>query len=197
MKTVRITALALGFCLALSARADATDFKLGSYSVTLNSGGSGLQLWTSNLLEEADKTFSLNSVGQSYETELFRIGTSEVSLDGDDLMPNPISVALSFVAPPPGFAGAAGGLTGAAWFIVNFGYVVWDNPAILAFGDGGLLGVSLTSTAFGLPGYSDIRATFTLLQADSRTVPEPGTLALLGLGAALGLSRSRRFRQSS
>ena len=144
MKTMRVAGLVLACCLAVSARAGATDFKLGGYDVSLNTSGSGLQLWTSNLLGEADKTFSLTDVGQTYETALFRLGTSEVSLDGDDLVPIPITVALSFVAPPPGFSGATGGLTGAAWFIVNFGYVVWNSPAtIAAWRAGGGLGEAL------------------------------------------------------
>ena len=44
-------------------------------------------------------------------------------------------------------------------FLHSFGYVVWNNPAVLSFGNGGLLSVSLSNAVFGLPGSTAISAT--------------------------------------
>jgi hypothetical protein len=190
-----LPALAALFTLAIAVPAQATSFRLDSYSVSFNDNDPGLVLWTLDL-PGVPTLFDLNTVGESFTTALFRIGTSEVALNVDDLLPKAIDVAFNFGLPEPGYAGSAVGLTGAAWFLQSFGYVVWDDQLKLAFGNTGLLGVNLSDAVFGLPGKADVSATFTLLRADSGTpapVPEPSSLALLGMGvAALAAARKRR-----
>jgi PEP-CTERM motif len=79
----------------------------------------------------------------------------------------------------------------------NFGYVLWENPLTLAFGQTGLLGITLTNATFGMPGSADIGATFKLLRADTatvvRSVPEPSAAMLLCVGVVAVLLCRRRF----
>src|ERR1700741_2233754 len=156
--------LALGLSLAIllvAAPARAASFTLSSLNVNLNQGGLALN-WTSLL--SGPLSFNLNNVGQSYTANLFTLSTKQNSLNLQSLVPHTINVGLGFTAPPPGFSGSKHGLTGAGWFLVNFGYVEWNNPSIMSFGTTGLLSVSLTNATFGLPGSATIAATFKLLQ---------------------------------
>ena len=83
-----------------------------------------------------------------------------------------------------------------AWLGSSFGYVHWEDPIQLAFGpaSAGLLEIALTNVTFGLPGYSSVVGTFTLRGEPPTSVPEPGTLALLGIGAATAALRRRQLR---
>lgn len=167
--------------LAASTPAHAAVFTLDSYDVVFRSHDPGLVLWETDLLN-APATFTLNTVGQTYTRNLFRIGTNEGSINWDDIIPYEIEVDFNFTSPPPGFGGTAEGLTGAGWFREAFGYVAWDNPLVLTFGNTGQLGITLSNETFGLPGYANISARFELLRNDSSSVPEPTTMTLMGLG---------------
>lgn len=183
--------------LFVAAPARAATFTLDSYTVKAHTTDPGLVLYANNLIDLAGLkvlSFDLSAVGQSETFELFTLGTKENALNGDDLIPYDIEVDFDFTEPLPGFGGEANGITGAGWFLSNFGYVAWDNPAVLAFGSYGLLGVTLENATFGLPGSTKIDATFTLLRADRPTaVPEPSSAMLFGFGAlAMGAIRRRR-----
>jgi hypothetical protein len=192
--------LVLGILL-IAAPAHAALFTLGSYNVAFNMNDPGLVLWQQSLLG-TPTSFSLATVGQSFTTALFRLGTNETSLNLDDLIPHGISVGFGFTSPPPGFGGTAHGATGGFWFKKGFGYAIWNNPLVLSFGNTGLLGISLSNATFGLPGSAIISATFELLRADSAPpvpplqVPESSSAALLGTGLmiALGFAFLRRRR---
>ncbi len=172
----------------------AANFTLKSFDVTLRDADPGLVLWETPILG-TPTTIELNSVGSAVTKQLFRIGTGEEALNVDDLVPYAISVAFDF-SYPGNFAGTALGMTGAGWLFKDFGYVTWDNPLKVAFGNTGLLGITMTNVTFGLPGSARVDATFTLLQEDKPT-PEPGTALLLCIGAtSAALARRRRTIRS-
>jgi PEP-CTERM motif-containing protein len=171
---------------------EASAFTLNSYTVNVHTTDPGLMLWEKNLLATPDP-FNLNQVGDTFTQNLFQLGTDEKALNLDDIIPYSIAVGFNFVAPD--FKGTTQGITGAAWWGQSFGYVLWDNPLTLAFGQTGLLGITLSNATFGLPGSAVISATFKLVRADTatipRSVPEPSSLMLLGVGA-LGVLVYRR-----
>lgn len=179
----------------------ASMFTLQSYTVSLHNADPGLVVYSRDLLPEPSN-FVLNTVGQTYSTALFKIGTRETALNFDDWMPYGINVNFLFSQPLPTFGGNTNGITGAGWFgkqIGTVGYVGWDNPLQLSFGTTGRLGVTLSNEVFDLPGEATITARFQLLRADAATgpppqaVPEPASLLLFGLGITLA---SRKLRQT-
>ena len=181
--------------MAAATPAHAAIFTLSSYDVIFRNHDPGLVLWETDLLA-APATFTLNTVGDSYTRQLFRVGTNEGALNTDDVVPYNIEVDFTFTSPPPGFGGTAEGLTGAGWFLQSFGYVAWDNPLVLNFGNTGQLGITLSNATFGLPGSAVISASFQLLRNDSGTasVPEPATMTLMGLGLIGAAAHFRRRR---
>jgi hypothetical protein len=179
--------------------AQASVFTLDHYDVLLNTSDPGLVLWSRDVLPDGYQ-FTLNTVGQSTTVNLFQIGTRETQLNWDDLVPETINVSFAFSSPPPPFDTEADGITGAfQWGSATnpFGYVVWDNPLLVAFGTTGLLGITLEHETFSLPGSAYVSATFTLLSEDTggspTPVPEPSTMILFGSGAAAMALRRRRL----
>jgi hypothetical protein len=189
-----VFALAL---LAFAAPARAELFTLSTVNVNLHTTDPGLVMNWNNLVT-APVSFALNSVGQSFSTAVFRVGTAETALNWDDLIPYSIVASLGFTAPPPGFGGGVNGISGAGWLFHGFGYVVWNNPVILNFGSTGQLAVYLSAATFGLPGSATVTATFKLLQANSGSpspvsVPEPTSLALLTSAVVAAAFARRRI----
>src|SRR5262245_33864849 len=87
--------------LAAPRAAQSSVFTLDSYSVTLVTTDPGLVVWEKGLLVYPF-TFPvpLNTVGDSFTTKLFRLGTNETALNLDDLQPYTINVNFQFSAPP-------------------------------------------------------------------------------------------------
>jgi PEP-CTERM motif-containing protein len=180
--------------LLLAAPVRAAVFTLDSFNVNLHTTDPGLVLFEDSHLAPYTQ-FTLNNVGDSQTLTLFRIGTRETALNGDDLVPYDITVDFQLSTPPPPFGDTANGVTGAGWFLGSFGYVIWNNPLVMTFGNYGQLAISLENETFRLPGSTYVDATFTLLRADggSTAVPEPASALLFGVGAvAIGVIRRRR-----
>jgi hypothetical protein len=196
-----VVALVAGLLVLVSTQAaHAISFKLEDYDVTLRQSDPGLVLWERDLLEDPYE-FDLSAVGETETVSLFRVGTKETALNFDDLIPRSIDVEFSFTAPPPAFGGNAAGITGAFWWGDSFGYVLWNNPLVLAFGNYGLLGITLSNATFDLPGSASVFATFELLRADGNgsptPTPEPSAALLLLIGLGIFLVSRRRAILSS
>lgn len=197
-----VVALAL---IAVPAMVEAAPITFsGSYGVTANNSGPGLEVQTQNLLSDP---FNIDlSLGGSATKNLFKIWTDEETINPDDGNAKDITVHFAFTAPPPPFGGNVGGGTvGEAelFGIIQYGKVTWDGPLTLNFGPNGdgILVITLSDEIFnyGFFGLNDgkrwgaiVEATFELTQLPT-PAPEPASIALLGAGL-LGLGFVRRRR---
>jgi hypothetical protein len=179
--------------MAWSIPAYATDFT-GTQTPTVHSSGPGLLINTQSITPNLQ--FTLNTVGQSVSSNLFKIYTNETDVGSDDLVGKPISVAFNFTS--PAFGGVLEGTTfGQSFFgLFENGAVHWNDG-----GNGGQLQIHLNDTTFnsgafgldeGIREGGTVTADFTLLSLTS-AAPEPATWAFMifGFGAA-GYSLRRR-----
>ena len=210
-----VCALSLSWALlAFAGPANAISFT-GTFNITSDAATDpSLVIQTNPTLgtNSAPINFNLTTVNQSIVfNSLFKIGTPESALNiSDDFAHKSISVAFSFTAPSPPFGGPVTGETHGGIFFSPFvigGTVQWDSPIQVAFGVGGLLGIQLTDTTFGLgsngqPDFEDVKATFTLLALSTQggnegATPIPGALPLFASGGSLlGLIAWRRKRKA-
>lgn len=142
--------------------------------------------------------FTLANVGDTFTTNVLRIGTNESSVDLDDFAQSPVSATFTFSS-PLGAGGTASGSSQGFYRLVSScgiaaggcGQVQWTNPTIFNFGNGGAFSVRLSNVEFGTPGSANVAARFELL---ANSVPEPATwgLLILGFGLIGGALRSQR-----
>jgi hypothetical protein len=184
------------FSLCSLGAAHASSFTLASFNVALATADPGLVLyWVP--IQPVPVTFELNNAGDSWTSDLFRVGTTETWSNMDDKVPRDISATFDFSNPDVTMEDS-GHSVGRTFFFFSWGEVRWDDPIYFDFGNTGRLSLDLNDVTFWTPGFATVQGTFTLTQADTPDpVPEPGTLILMGsglLGLALAGSR-KKFRK--
>jgi hypothetical protein len=172
----------------------------GSYTVNALGADPGLVIRTATLSERLELDLE---PGKWKTVKLFDIWTDETAVNfGDDFAAADISVAFDFGA-PIAKGTVTGTTTAATIFVASKGVLRWDGPAEIAFGDGGLLRVSLGNEIFNgglglglMPGRqhgATVHAKFRLVSEPVSQVPLPAGLPLLA--SAMGgifLLRQRR-----
>lgn len=200
-----VSAALLTAAVVLPSLASATMIS-ASYQVNLNENDPGLVVDSQDV---ADNPFSLDlNEGESATFKLFSIWTEESWVNNDDEVPQAISVDFSFTLPEV-LGGSVNGETVGYSVLGGFyqeGQLTWDAPLELSYGanNDGLIRVTLHDATFneGFFGLHDswcygakVKATIELVAEATHQVPEPATVALLGLGL-LGMGLRGRRKES-
>lgn len=184
---LKTCALAAAFAAGSAAAAVAATFN-GGFTI----GGSAFSapgLVVNAGPASGSASFNLD-VGQSVTFDLFDIWTNDTFVSGSDTTPQSIAVDFSFAQ--IGASGTVNGTTtGTNAFLFQYGSVNWQAPLQLAFGNGGLLSISLSNEIFnfGLFGLNAGAANGATVQATATYVsaPAPVPLPAAGLGLLAGL----------
>jgi len=197
--------------LAFSSAASAVPFTITTAQFSPGAGyGIDPDEGTGTLLDLRFSTSAFSAqnfiLSAAYQSFTFNFGTIDLEepnahsgIRADEMDGLGIAATVTFTA-PTGLAQtitANGTATPGSVSDSQVDYIVDWSPVTVPFGNGGSFLISLTDMSFSGRGGLLQTATVTLLDAgdevERTSVPEPGTLALLGVGlAALGLSRRRK-----
>ncbi len=180
-------AVAAGLGSAVQANATAVLFDLAPESTVLltnfqGMGGAPTLIVNPNLGSES----ALLKAGETWKIDLFSIAFPLVGTGSGT-----ISAFLGFEN-PAGAPDINNTATGSFWsFILNVGDLTWTTqPGQFSLSDGTKYSVAFENLSGATFGRSvDVHAFLTL---DTEPVPEPGTIALLGLGVLGVMLASRR-----
>lgn len=144
----------------------------------------------------AGRIYNLNE-GES--TEIFDF--LHVTVTGNGVVGGLINSELDFIRPDATAEGVLGGFAVLLGWVSGGTLTVLNDPAPIAFGDGGWFDVDFfgfSDSCYNCSSlYGVVTAQISLLKAPRTSVPEPATLSLLGAGLlALGFSRRRKRAQA-
>ena len=190
-------ALGLGAMLVtlapLSADAALVNYQIGSVDVAINGSDPGLRLFVDDSVLNTS-VFALND-GQSATLSAFRIGTRELVVDADDLVPTVVKATFFFSLPATVDAAVKGVSFGVDLLVKDGGVVLFGLPDIVTTSVSTFV-VGLDPVTFGVPGSAVVQVNVKQLSS-RQPVPEAASVALLMSGGALVMGALRRRRQSA